>query len=151
MRAANRIGTFFGVHGDWLWPVAAVAAAIAVLLALRWLIALLLSTDRSGDLSIARANSAGRTTLAATARTEAVVEEIESYLGVDAARARLIGEPDDPALVVTATLEETADFAALRHRIETGVLTHARSAVGDSSLPTQLDLSVTTKRSARVA
>ena len=105
----------------------------------------------SGDLPIRTGGSAGRTTLAARALTEAVAEEIESYLGVDSARARLIGEPDDPELVVTATLEETADFAALRHRIETGALTHARSAIGNPALPVQLDITVTSRRSARVA
>jgi len=70
---------------------------------------------------------------------------------VNSARARLLGEPQDPELVVTAALEETADFAALRQRIETRALTHARTAVGNPSLPTQLDLTVTTKRSTRVA
>jgi hypothetical protein len=147
---ANRIGAYIGVNGDWLWPVAAVAALILVLLALRWLLALLFSTDRSGDLLIHSDRSAGRTTLAAGALTEAVVEEIEGYRGVDSARARLVGDPDEPALIVTATLEETADLAALRQRIETGALTHARSAVGNPSLPAQLDLTVTTRRAARV-
>jgi hypothetical protein len=63
------------------------------------------------------------------------VRSASRWQGVDGARARLIGEPDDPALVVTATLAETADFAALRHRIETGALTHARSAVGIHRCP----------------
>ena len=57
----------------------------------------------------------------------------------------------EPELVVTAVLEETADFAALRQRIETGALAHARSAVGSPSMPAQLDLTVTAKRSSRVA
>jgi hypothetical protein len=147
---ANRVGSFIGTQGAWLWPVAAVAAVILVLLALRWLLTLLFSTDRSGDLPISSASSGGQTTLAAGALTEAVVEEIENYRGVHSARARLIGDPEDPELVVTATLEETADLAALRHRIETGALTHARMAIGDPSLPTQLDLTVTTRRSTRV-
>ncbi len=145
---ANPAGNFIGAQGGWLWPA---AAAILVLLALRWLLALLFSTDRSGDLLIHPGSPAGRTTLATGALTEAVVEEIESYRGVNSARARLLGEPDDPELVVSATLEETADLAALRQRIETGALTHARSAVGNPSLPAQLDLTVTTKRSTRVA
>jgi hypothetical protein len=149
---ANRVAAFIGSQGDWLWPAAAAAAAILVLLAMRWLVALLFSTDRSGDLPISvDGSSAGRTTLAAGALTEAVVEEVESYRGVDSARGRLLGDPTDPQLVVTATLEETADFAALRQRIETGALTHARSALGNPALPIQLDLTVTTKRSARVA
>ena len=146
---ANRIGTFTGAQGGWLWPVAAIAAAVLVLLALRWLLALLFSTDRSGDLPIPTGSSASRTTLAARSLTEAVAEEVESYSGVNSAHARLLGDPAEPRLVVVATLEETADFAALRQRIETGPLTHARSALGDPSLAVQLDLTVTTKRSAR--
>jgi|SRR5271170_850469 len=148
---ANPAGNFIGAQGGWLWPAAAVAAVIIALLALRWLLALLFSTDRTGDLLIHPGSPAGRTTLATGALTEAVAEEIESYRGVSSARARLLGEPDDPELVVTATLEQTADFAALRQRIETGALAHARSAVGNPSLPAQLDLTVTTKRSTRVA
>jgi hypothetical protein len=148
---ANPTGDFIGTQGDWFWPVAAVAALIVALAALRWLLALLFSTDRSGDLLIHPGSSGGRTTLATGALTEAVAEEVESYRGVSSARARLLGDPADPGLVVTATLEETADFAALRQRIETGALTHARGAVGNTSMPAQLDLTVTTRRSTRVA
>jgi hypothetical protein len=148
---ANPAGNFIGTQGGWLWPVAAVAAAILVLLTLRWLLALLFSTDRSGDLLIHPGPPAGRTTLAPRALTEAIVEEIESYRGVNSARARVLGEPEDPELVVTAELDENADLPALRHRIETSALAHARSAVGNPSLPTQLDLTVTTKRLSRVA
>jgi hypothetical protein len=148
---ANPTGHFIGTQGDWLWPSAAAAAAILALLALRWLLALLVSTDRAGDLPITPGGSAGRTTLAARALTEAVAEEVESYRGVNSARARLLGDPADPKLVVTAVLEETADLAALRQRIEASALAHARSAVGSPSLPAQLDLTVTTKQSSRVS
>jgi len=148
---ANPVGHFTGAQGGWLWPTAAVAAAIVALLALRWLLALLFSTDRAGDLAITPGGSTGRTTLAARAMTEAVAEEIESYRGINSARARLLGDPADPELVVTAALEETADFAALRQRIETGALSHARTAVGNPAMPAQLDMTVTTKRSTRVA
>lgn len=147
----NPAGRFFGAQGDWLWPVIAAAAAILALLAVRWLLALLFSTDRAGDLPIHPASSAGRTVLAAGALTEAVAEEIESYQGVDSASARLIGEPADPKLVVAVDLEATADIAALRRRIETGALTRARFAVGKPALLAQLDLTVTTRRPARVA
>jgi hypothetical protein len=147
----NPTARYFGAHGIWLWPVIAVAALIIGLLALRWLIALLFSTDRSGDLLIHSSTGAGRTTLANGALTGAVVEEIEGYRGVDSARARLIGDPQDPELVVTAGLEETADFTALRQRIETGALTHARQALGNMSMPAQLDLTITSRRSTRVS
>jgi hypothetical protein len=147
----NRVDTYIGAHSVWFWPAAAGLGLIVVLLALRWLLVLLFSTDRSGDLTFPGDRSAGRTTLDAGALTEAVTQEIESYRGVHAARARLIGNPDDADLVVTVTLEETADLAALRQRIETGALTHARAAIGNPSMPIQLDLKVTTKRAARVS
>ena len=147
----NPTAHFIGRNGDWLWPVAAVAALIVALLALRWLFALLFSTDRSGDLVIQSSTGAGRTTLANGALTDAVVEEIEGYRGVNTARARLIGDREDPELVVTAALEETADFTALRQRIEAEALTHARQALGNMALPTQLDLTISTKRAVRVA
>jgi hypothetical protein len=148
---ANPTGHFIGANGVWLWPVAAVAALIVALLALRWLLALMFSTDRSGDLLIRSGSPAGRTTLASGALTDAVVEEIEGYRGVNAARARLIGDREDPELVVTAALEETADFTALRQRIETEALTHARQALGNMALPVQLDLTISTRRAARVS
>jgi hypothetical protein len=147
----NPTGRYFGAQGVWLWAVVAVAALIIGLLALRWLIALLFSTDRSGDLLIQSSTGAGRTTLDNGALADAVVEEIEGYRGVDSVRARLIGDPDDPELVVRATLEETADFTALRQRIETEALTHARQALGNMSLPIQLDLTITSRRSSRVS
>jgi hypothetical protein len=147
---ANPTGRFIGAHGGWLWPAAAVAAVILVLLALRWLLALLFSTDRAGDLPIIPGGSAGRTTLAPRALAEAVAEEVESYRGVNSVQTRLIGDPANPQLVVTAALEETADFASLRQRIETNALAHARTAVGNPSLAAQLHLTVTTKSSTRV-
>ena len=68
-----------------VWPAAGLAL-IVVLAALRWLLALLFSTDRSGDLTFPEDRSARRTTLEAGALTEAVMQEIESYRGVHAAR-----------------------------------------------------------------
>jgi hypothetical protein len=147
----NPTGHFFGTQGGWLWPVIAVAALIVVILALRWLAALLFSTDRTHDLPIAREGRPGRTLLAVGALTDAVAGEVASYRGVDNARARLIGDPSRPRLVVTAVLEETADLAALRQRIETDALTHARTALGDPALAVQLDLTVTTRRASRVS
>jgi hypothetical protein len=148
---ANPTGRFFGAQGAWLWPVIAGVALIVVILALRWLAALLFSTDRAGDLPIAPEGRPGRTILAARALTDAVAGEIDGYRGVDSVRARLIGDPGQPRLVVTAILEETADLAALRQRIETEALTHARTALDNPALPVQLNLTVTTRRASRVA
>ncbi|HEV2888267.1 MAG TPA: alkaline shock response membrane anchor protein AmaP [Jatrophihabitans sp.] len=148
---SNRVGAYFGRHGDWLWPVVAVLAGIVALLALRWLLALLFSTDRTGDLPLTGDRSAGRTTLSAGALTDAVTSEIDSYPGVHAARSRLIGDPLAPTLVVTAALEESADLAAVRRRIEANAVRHARQALEDPDLPVRLDLTVTNRQAQRAA
>lgn len=146
----NDVGDFYSRHGDWLWPVTALVALLVVLLALRWLLALLFTTDRASDLRIVGGGGPGRSTLAPAALTEAVTEEIAGYRGVDSARARLIDNSGSLRLVVTATLEQTADLPALRQQIQTGALAHARTALDRPELPAQLDLTVTTKRSTRV-
>ena len=85
---------------------------------MRWLRTLLLSTDRTGDLPLTGDSSAGRTTLAPAALADAVSGEISGYPGVRSARARLIGDPLAPTLVITATLEDGADLPGVRRRIE---------------------------------
>lgn len=146
----NRVGAFIGRNGDWLWPVAAIVAFVIVLLALRWLIALLFTTDRSGDLRYrSDGDIPGRTFLSDAALTSAVTGEISSYRGVHSAQARLIGDDEDPQLVVGVTLEDSANLAGLRTRIETQALARARQATGKPHLPIQLDLAVTARRASR--
>lgn len=147
---SNRVGAYFSDHGDWLWPVIAVAAAILALLALRWLLVLLFSTDRASDLTMSGNRSAGRTTLAPGALTDAVSEEIGGYAGVHSARARLIGDATRPTLVVSATLHDSADLPSLRRRIESQAIGHARQAMADPELPVRLDLNVTDRQASRV-
>lgn len=147
----NPVSRYFGEHGDWLWPVVAVGCGLVALACLYWLWVLLFSTDRSGNLRLAGDRSAGRTTLAHAALTNAVSGEVASYPGVASARSRLIGDPYRPRLVITAVLEESADLAAIRRRIETQAAAHARQALDQPDLPVQLDLTVTGRRDRRVA
>jgi MFS family permease len=145
------LSDYFGRHGDWLWPAVALLAAIMALLALRWLLALLFSTDRAGDLPLTGDRSAGRTTLSAVALTDAVTAEVDSYSGVHSARARLIGDPLAPTLVVTAALNENADLPGLRRRIEANAVRHARQVLDDPELPVRLDLTITSRQGQRTA
>ena len=149
--APDEVSDYFGRNGDWLWPLIALVAAVIALLALRWLLALLFSTDRAGDLPLTGDRSGGRTTLSAAALTDAVASEIHSYSGVQSARARLVGDPLAPTLVVTATLEESADLAGLRQRIEANAIRHARQALDNPELPVRLDLTMTNRQAQRVA
>ncbi len=148
---ANQVGTYAGRNGDWLWPAAAAVCLLIALASLRWLIALLVSTDRASDITIARGTRAGTTTMHTAALTGAVTREIETYHGVHSAKARVIGEPADPELVVAVTAAGGADLAALRHRIEAEALSHARQSLGQPGLPVQLDLDVSSRAPQRVS
>jgi len=128
-------------HG-WFWPVAAVAAVILALLALRWLLTQL-GSDRVGELSLEPDTRTGGTTLQAGAVTSAVTEEVESYRGVHHASARLIGHPTNPDLILTVTADERTDLSALRARIEQQTIAHARQATG-RDLPVHLFLRLST-------
>jgi hypothetical protein len=148
---SGQVVDYFGRHGDWLWPAIAAGAVLIALLALRWLLALLFSTDRAGDLPLAGDRTAGRTTLSAAALTDAVAAEVNDYPGVHAAHARLIGDPTAPTLVLTATVEERADLPALRRRIEANAIQHARQALDNPDLPVRLDLAITDRQAQRAA
>ncbi len=50
----NRVSAYFGDHGGWLWPVIAGGCALIALACLGWMLALLASTDRAGDIIIGR-------------------------------------------------------------------------------------------------
>ena len=110
--------------------------------ALRWIVALLISTDRAGDIPIPVATYEGTTILRPGALTGALVREIGTYHGVDAARARIIGDAAAPEVVIVVTASQTADLRALHQRIETEALSHLRHAVSNTSLPIQLHLDV---------
>jgi hypothetical protein len=136
----NRAGTYIGHHGGWLWPAVAAACLLLALAALRWILALLVSTDRTGDITIPIGTDQGTTILHPAALTDALTREISGYHGIEAARGRVIGDGRDPEIVLTVTPAPSADLHALHRRIETEALAHAREALSKPSLPIQLDL-----------
>ena len=144
---ANRVGTYVGQHGSWLWPAVAAACLLILLAALRWIQALLFSTDRTGDIPVPGSNEHGTTLIRPAAVTGAITREIETYHGVGSAKGRVIGDPKDPHVVVTVTAEQSADLPGLHRRIESQALAHARQALGRTDLPIQLDLDVSRRPS----
>lgn len=148
----NAVADFIARNGDWFWPVLGVVALIVALLSLWWIAKLLLfSTDRVGTVELPARGRADRTTVVAGAVTDAVSREIEGYGGVESARATLTGSADRPALAVTVDAQRTADLAALRHRIESEAIDHARQALDRPDLPVTLDLTIRRREGARVA
>jgi hypothetical protein len=137
----NRVSAYVGHHA-WVWYAAAGLCLIIFLLALRWIVALLISTDRAGDIPIPVASDEGTTKLVPAALTGALTREISTYHGVDSVHGRIIGDAHDPEVVLAVTASETADLHALHQRIESEALAHAREAIGKADLAIQLDLAV---------
>jgi hypothetical protein len=146
----NPVSRFIGNESVWAWPVAASLALIAAIVVIRWLITILLSTDRISDIVVANEGSAGRTTLAAAALSDAVDTEIGAYHGVQSAQSRVLGSRTRPLLAVTVNADQSADLAALREGIEANAITHARHALDRADLPVQLDLTVSRRHGSRV-
>jgi hypothetical protein len=138
---ANAVSAYIG-HHEWVWYAAAGVCLIIVLAALLWIVALLVSTDRADDIPIPVASHEGTTILLPAALTDALTREIDAYHGVQAVRGRIIGDSDDPEVVLTVTASRSADLHALHERIETAALVHAREALGKADLKIQLDLAV---------
>jgi hypothetical protein len=137
----NVVSAYIGHHA-WVWYAAAGVCLIIILAALLWIAILLVSTDRADDLPIPVASHDGTTILLPAALTGALTREIGDYHGVEAVRGRIIGDADDPQLVLAVTASQTADLHALHQRIETEALAHAREALGKADLAIQLDLAV---------
>src|SRR6201986_819219 len=137
---ANRVSAYFGDHGGWLWPAIAGGCVLMALACLRWMLALLASTDRAGDIIIGGSTDEGTTVLQPAALVDALTGEVSGYHGVDAARGRIIGDGRDPEVVLTVTASPAADLPALHRRIEAEAFAHARQATGNARLPIQLHL-----------
>jgi hypothetical protein len=138
----NRVSAYAGQHGTWVWPAAAFVGLLIALAALRWILALLVSTDRSGDITVPGNEDQGTTKLQPGALTGALAGEISTYHGVDTAKGRVIGDAANPQVVLQVTATQAADLPELHRRLETEALVHARQAMDNPSLPIRLDLDV---------
>ena len=146
----NRVSRYIGAHGSWLWACAAIACVALAYLTLRWIGALLLSTDRSEDFTLPGDRDRGLTVVRPGAVASAVATEIGTYRGVDSADARMIGDGPQARLVVTVSATRGTGIRALRQRIEAQALTHARAALARPDLPVQLDLAVSSAAGPRL-
>lgn len=147
----NPISRFVGDYRFWFWLLAALAGLMLAVVGLSWVTRIAFATDRVGDLVAPGDSSRGRTTIAAGALTRAVVTEVEGYRGVHSASARLIGDDQAPHLVLEVQVEEDADLAAVRRRLETEAVMHCREVTDRPELPVTIDLGVATSHQARVS
>ena len=134
----------FVADNPWFWPVVAAAAAVLALLSLRWLLAQV-SSNRVHTIAFEEGGDQGRTRLLADALTSALVQEIESYRGVDRANAHLAGSSTQPRLSLQVLLDGRADVAEIHRRVADEAVAHARIALSTEELPTRLELQVSRK------
>ena len=153
---ANRFSRYVGHHGVWLWPAIAAVTFVLVLLALRWLLRLLFSTDRAGGVTITTTGkkredgqTAGQTTMTPAALVQAVTTEIQTYHGVTGAKGRILGDPHQPTLAIEVTASRRAELRPLIERIETQAISHARTALEQPDLPVKLDIAFNDKSVSR--
>ena len=148
---SNAVSKYIGAHGSWIWAAAAVLAALLALAMVRWVAALLLSTDRAGDLDVRTDDaSRGKSLIKPAAVNKAVAAEIETYRGVTAAKSRTLGDNDEPLLAVTVTVDKAENLDSVRQRVETDAVAHVRQALDNPTLPVQLDFTIDKKPPARV-
>jgi hypothetical protein len=153
---SNAFARYVGNHGVWLWPAIAAVTLVLVLFALLWLLRLLFSTDRANGISIGKAGkkredgqTAGRTTMTATALSQAVTAEIGTYHGVTNTKARMLGDPHHPTLAIEVTASRRAELRPLIERIESQAIAHARTALEQPNLPVKLDIAINDKTVSR--
>jgi hypothetical protein len=122
----------------WLWWVLALVALLVALAGLRWFLTQL-RTDRVGRLRVPPGGRDGRTVLHAAALCDAVEAEARTVPGVGGASARLAGRRRH-RLYLTVDLTDRADVAEVWHDLAGQTVPRARQAVGDPSLPVDVEL-----------
>jgi hypothetical protein len=122
----------------WFWWVVAATGIVVALLALTWLLAQA-RTDRVRQVELTAGDPGGATVVQAGAVTEAVEQEVGSYLGVANASARLRGGRTH-RLDLTVEVSHAADFAELRNRLQQHTVVSLRQVLDAPDLPVHVQL-----------
>lgn len=145
------VATFVADNAGWLWPVAAAVAILIGLVFLRWLLVqprtdtvrrLRIDADGEGD-------GSGRTTLASSAVTDAVEDDLTDQRGVRRASASLTGPVDDATLWLAVTTDADADLGRLRRHLATDTVPSVRAALEQPELPVQVRVEVSNRSGGR--
>jgi hypothetical protein len=139
-----------GTPPTWALYVAAAAAVVLGLLALRWLAAQLTRKPKTGTWRFEADPDRGRTELAASTAIEPFLGEVGTYPGVAAAHATLAGTRDTPALALVLSVDQDGDLTAIRHQVDTVGLPRLRQALDLAELPTTIEFRFSTKATARI-
>ena len=141
---------FVNDNAGWFWLVVAIVALVVAWLAWRWLRVQLLPTPSLDHLPVGSAEE-GSTNLSASAVSDAVQRDLEASPDVSAARVRLVGDPDELALDIRATVAAGADQERVRRQIEDEVLHRAAEALEKPDLGSTVHLRLGEARQRAVA
>jgi len=122
----------------WFWWVVAAGSVLVALLALSWLLAQA-RTDRIGWIDLAVGDPQGSTVVHAGAVTEAVEQEVGSFIGVTSASARLRGDRTR-RLDLIVGLSESADLTQVRNRLQQQTVANLRQVLDAPDLPVHVQL-----------
>ncbi len=134
----EEVRDFVGRNPDWFWPLVAAVSLLLAWLAFRWLVAQLRTPGVSG-LRL-RDETDGFTYVFASGAANALAHEIEDYPGVTWARVRLVTDGARPEIEVTAEVDDSAEPAALRRRIDEHAFARFRQALDLGDLSPQIHL-----------
>ncbi|MFH9067019.1 alkaline shock response membrane anchor protein AmaP [Streptomyces coeruleorubidus] len=133
----------------WWWPTVIAVLAVALLLALWWLVSVL-RRHRLAEILVDTGDGDGAL-LRGRALENALTQEASRVDGVDRAHARLTGRRSAPEAHVRLALEPHVDPGTALHDLTTGALTHAGTSAGLASLPAEVRLRGVKHRAGRVS
>jgi hypothetical protein len=140
---------------DWLGRQPTLAKILALLVGVValvggvWWLVRSLRPEGRPDLELDSSPEAALT-VTASAIAGAVQADAETVDGVSRARARAVGDVDDPALRLTLWLQAGTDVKKVWEELDTRVLARAREALGMDVLPTAVHLELDTGARRRV-
>ena len=136
-------------ENPWIWWAVAGVCLLVAILALRWLFAQF-TTNRVGRVVLQRGRPDGDTVVRGAAVSSAMEEDVQAFHGVRSARVQLHGDQTAPTARLVVGVEDRADLAALRQRIEHEAVPSLRQCLDAPSLPVHVRLQLSGGRAKRV-
>ncbi|MGH3519099.1 MAG: alkaline shock response membrane anchor protein AmaP [Haloechinothrix sp.] len=127
----------------------AIGAAIVLFLLGCWWAIRSLRPEPKPDIELEN-EAARRLTVTSNAIARAVAAHAEQLDGVTKAKARAVGDEDNPALRLTVWLREGSDLKSVWHELNDQVLAHARESLGLETLPTAIRMELAAGERTRV-
>ena len=138
---SDQTRSWVAAHHGSFWAAVALIALVVAFLGLVWL-RQQLRTTLPANQDVLRVDGAGRTALRAGDAANAVAGQIGQWPGVEDAAARLVGEPERPALLLRVGVAADADVAEICRRVDAEALPDLRRTLELPELDAELELRI---------